>query len=273
MVSVAREFEAIADDPNLEGFLTRVALVSDLDTTNFDQNAVKLMTIHSAKGLEFPVVFLMGLEEGLFPHVRSLNSPAAMEEERRLMYVGVTRAADLIYLSYARMRRSFGFGAGSTNYTIPSRFLSEISTELISGFYPQPQPAQDSSEGYQDDSMIMDDTSWPPKPIGTIKPSSTRPATRPATSQSGSGQSSVQKPRVLGRYTKDNPSTIQDKDDSDALPFEHLSVGDTVQHTKFGIGTITQVIGEKDKELYNVEFKSAGKRLLDPRFAKLVKLN
>ncbi len=268
LVSVAREFEAIADEPDLEGFLTRIALVSDLDTTNLDQNAVKLMTIHSAKGLEFPVVFVMGLEEGLFPHVRSLNSPAQMEEERRLMYVGVTRAADLVYLTYARMRRSFGFGSGSTNYTIPSRFLSEISPDLITGFYPQTQVAQEASA----DEIFDDDSSWPPKPSGMSNQQGLRQAPRsesPSFAQGGQAP----KPRVLGRYTQEKPATMTPSEDASAIPFEHLSVGDTVQHTKFGIGTITQVIGEKDKELYNVEFKSAGKRLLDPRFAKLVKLN
>jgi DNA helicase-2/ATP-dependent DNA helicase PcrA len=166
------------------------------------------------------------------------------------------------------MRRIFGFGTGSTNYTIPSRFLSEISGELISGFYPQPSTQSATGDIFQDD------TSWPPKPVGTISRSSVRPATQPGSTTAGTGYGQrATSRRVLGRYTQDTPGTISTSEQSDCLPFEHLSVGDVVEHTKFGIGTITQVIGEKDKELYNVEFKSAGKRLLDPRFAKLVKLN
>src|SRR6185312_4240926 len=105
-------------EATLEAFLTRISLVSDLDSANLEQDSVKLMTLHAAKGLEFPTVFLMGLEEGLFPHIRSIDSPAAMEEERRLMYVGVTRAEDRLYLTYSRKRTTFGsFGP---NYSTPS---------------------------------------------------------------------------------------------------------------------------------------------------------
>ncbi|MBI2811193.1 MAG: UvrD-helicase domain-containing protein, partial [Candidatus Melainabacteria bacterium] len=142
-VNVAKEFEDIADDPNLDSFLTRISLVSDLDAVKMDEDTIKLMTLHGAKGLEFSVVFLMGLEEGLFPHIRSLDSPSAMEEERRLMYVGVTRAADLLYITLSRKRMLMQRGAGasfSSTYTIPSRFLKEITPGLIQGYYPTPAP-------------------------------------------------------------------------------------------------------------------------------------
>ncbi len=212
------------------------------------------MTLHSAKGLEFPVVFLMGLEDGLFPHIRSLDLPTALEEERRLMYVGVTRAEDSLYLTYARRRMQFaGASAGTTNYTIPSRFLKEISPELMQGFYPQPQ-AQPTGSG-----------SWNSSQSGGFKTggysdshANTHFPTRRAMRASGP-------PPVP---TQGATQWTQEK-----VQFEHLGVGDVVQHAKFGIGTIVQVIGEKDKELYNVEFQTAGKRLLDPRFANLVKLN
>ena len=135
LIAVAREFESVADQSNLESFLTRISLVSDLDSLELTDDAVKLMTIHSAKGLEFSTVFLLGLEEGLFPHIRSINSPSALEEERRLMYVGVTRAKDRLYLTYSHKRMIFGGGgSASTNYTIPSRFLNEIDPEYLSGF-------------------------------------------------------------------------------------------------------------------------------------------
>lgn len=138
LVAVAREFEAMADEPDLDSFLTRISLVSDLDAVKNSEDTVKLMTIHSSKGLEFPVAFIMGLEEGLFPHIRSLDNPSQLEEERRLMYVAVTRAGDALHITLARKRTMRGFGASgfSSSYTIPSRFLKEIKPDLISGYYP-----------------------------------------------------------------------------------------------------------------------------------------
>ena len=103
-------------------FLAQVALVSDLDETPDAENAVTLMTLHAAKGLEFDLVFLAGLEEGIFPHSRSLNNLTEMEEERRLMYVGVTRAKQKLHITYAKRRQMWG----ETRYYQPSRFLEEI---------------------------------------------------------------------------------------------------------------------------------------------------
>lgn len=122
LVNVARDF-APEDEGNILGeFLAQVALVSDLDETPDADNAVTLMTLHAAKGLEFETVFLAGLEEGIFPHSRSLNNNTEMEEERRLMYVGVTRAKQKLYISYAKRRQMWG----ETRYYTPSRFLEEI---------------------------------------------------------------------------------------------------------------------------------------------------
>jgi DNA helicase-2/ATP-dependent DNA helicase PcrA len=104
--------------------LEQVALVADVDHYDRDQNGITLMTIHSAKGLEFPVVFLVGMEEGLFPHSRSLMEPAEIEEERRLCYVGMTRAKERLYLTYALIRTMYGGRQLST----PSRFLREVSS-------------------------------------------------------------------------------------------------------------------------------------------------
>src|SRR6185369_7404525 len=108
---------------SLRDFLDHAALVADSD--NLDEKApVSLLTMHNAKGLEFPVVFIAGMEEGLFPHSRSLDSEAAMEEERRLCYVGMTRAEKKLYLSWARYRRRFG--GGQPEASIRSRFLKEV---------------------------------------------------------------------------------------------------------------------------------------------------
>ncbi|MBZ0188184.1 MAG: UvrD-helicase domain-containing protein, partial [Candidatus Obscuribacterales bacterium] len=125
-LAVAKEFEEIAEKPDLDSFLTRISLVSDLDQVDLGDDAIKLMTLHSAKGLEFPVVFLIGLEDGLFPHSRSFDDATSMEEERRLMYVGVTRAGDLLYLTRARRRTIFARGGPNasgfqTSATIASR--------------------------------------------------------------------------------------------------------------------------------------------------------
>ena len=131
LLSAVKDYEREAEAPSLEGFLERVALASDLDSYNPEEGRVTLMTLHSAKGLEFPVVFLVGLEENIFPHLRSLgeDDPAALEEERRLCYVGMTRAKESLCLSLAR-RRSF---RGSAVANEPSRFLEEIPPELVEG--------------------------------------------------------------------------------------------------------------------------------------------
>lgn len=122
LVGVAREYAASDPDANLSGFLANIALVSDLDALDPDASYVTLMTLHSAKGLEFGSVFLTGLEEGVFPHSRTLGEPHELEEERRLAYVGVTRAIDRLFLSYAARRALFG-----NTYAYPkSRFLEEI---------------------------------------------------------------------------------------------------------------------------------------------------
>jgi len=128
-LSVTKNFENSNDDKSLIAFLTDLALISDIDQMDKEEekDAVVLMTLHAAKGLEFPVVFLMGLEEGVFPHSRSLMEEAEMEEERRLAYVGITRAEEELYLTNAQMRTLFG----RTNVNPPSRFIDEIPEELI----------------------------------------------------------------------------------------------------------------------------------------------
>jgi len=124
---VAAEFEQRSPEGTLAEFLESVSLVSDQDEYDEDAGSVTLMTLHIAKGLEFPVVFIIGLEDGVFPHYRSMGDQAELEEERRLMYVGVTRAQERLYLTHAWSRTLFG----STSYNPPSRFLGEIPSELV----------------------------------------------------------------------------------------------------------------------------------------------
>jgi len=134
LVTVASEFEEATGEESLEAFLQHLSLVTDLDTWHEEVDRLTLMTLHSAKGLEFPIVFLAGLEEGLFPHARAFDEEGGLEEERRLCYVGMTRAKERLYLSHARSRTIFG----TTMPAVPSRFLDELSPDLISRPLPPP---------------------------------------------------------------------------------------------------------------------------------------
>ena len=127
LVNVTEEFVPEEEDNVLGEFLAQVALVSDIDNMDTIANNVTLMTLHAAKGLEFPVVFMAGLDEGIFPHLRSLNVTSEMEEERRLMYVGVTRAEEKLYLTSAKRRQMWG----EFKYYNPSRFIEEIPRQLL----------------------------------------------------------------------------------------------------------------------------------------------
>lgn len=133
LLSVTKDYVETNPTGNLEGFLEQVALVNDVDTYENEDSKVTLMTLHTAKGLEFPIVFLGGLEEGLFPHSRTLMNPEEIEEERRLAYVGITRAEEELYISNALSRTVFG----KTSGYLPSRFIKEIPVELIEPLTPK----------------------------------------------------------------------------------------------------------------------------------------
>jgi ATP-dependent DNA helicase UvrD/PcrA len=136
LVNAAREFEAEPDNDMdaLSEFLAHAALEAGEGQADAWEDCVQLMTLHSAKGLEFPHVFLCGLEEGLFPHQRSVEEPGRLEEERRLCYVGITRARRQLVITCAERRRVFG----SETYCLPSRFISEIPKELVDEVRPRP---------------------------------------------------------------------------------------------------------------------------------------
>jgi DNA helicase-2/ATP-dependent DNA helicase PcrA len=125
LVGVAREFQQTAEEPRLDEFLQQIALFSEQDNLTSDEGIVTLMTLHNAKGLEFPIVFMIGCEEGIFPHMRSIEA-GDLDEERRLCYVGITRARRELYMTYARQRSLFG----QRSYNVPSRFLDEVPDEL-----------------------------------------------------------------------------------------------------------------------------------------------
>ncbi len=137
LYSAVVQFQEENEETNLQEFLASASLASDLDNLQEGQEKVSLMTLHSAKGLEFPIVFLVGLEQGIFPHNRSLNDPIALEEERRLCYVGVTRAKEQLFLTYAKERYVWG----NKEMKVASQFLQELPPELLtSNLKPKKTP-------------------------------------------------------------------------------------------------------------------------------------
>ena len=128
LINAVIEYEHNAPEPSLSDYLENIALIADIDTMETDStDMVTLMTLHSAKGLEFPFVFIVGMEEGYLPHQRAISTESEVEEERRLCYVGITRAMEQLYLSYANSRRTYR----ETEYRTPSRFISEIPEHVI----------------------------------------------------------------------------------------------------------------------------------------------
>lgn len=154
-ISVAMEFESESEDVTLEAFLTHISLITDIDTLEDEAEAVTMITLHSAKGLEFPIVFLVGMEEGIFPTFRSttMGDDKELEEERRLCYVGITRAQQLLYIVNARSRTLFG----NTSSHRPSRFIEEIPQELLQHAIDE-EYAQTSTDYYniQSEDIVLD---------------------------------------------------------------------------------------------------------------------
>lgn len=178
LISVAQEFAASEEENNLENFLAHVALVSDIDDTELGEDAITLMTLHSSKGLEFSVVFLVGMEEGLFPHARTLMDETEIEEERRLCYVGITRAKEKLFLSSTKMRTIYG---NTVTYP-PSRFLQEIPARLVKTIKRQERFS--ALENFKQVSEKY--SARPQKPASTFNPHSFMPQ-KPAAAAGGTG--------------------------------------------------------------------------------------
>ncbi len=269
---VAEDFAEIEPEVALALFLENVALVSGAETVQTSENgtlaeeeqqkdAVTLITLHAAKGLEFPVVFITGLEEGILPHSRSLESQQELEEERRLTYVGITRAMHRLYLVRA-FRRSF-YG-GSSNFQEPSRFLDEIPRDLLAPTYKRsrPQSAGAGSSGRSGESSWSRPGALPPRP-----PQSARPAFPGSSSSSSSGASSGGWGPLAG-----GPSTSSEPAPEKSV--EALTPGDRVMHRLFGTGTVLKIEETKDSTTVHVLFdaKQIGKKQLDAAFANLQKI-
>ncbi len=241
LVGSAREFTV------LDEFLEQVALVADTDDLD-DDNRVVLMTLHSAKGLEFPAVFLVGMEEGVFPHSRALTEPVELEEERRLAYVGITRAQQRLFLAHAWSRQLFG----STNYNPPSRFIDEIPAELIDQIGAVSGRTTYGRQSYR----ARDEWSNPP-PYRRVDRHDNGDADRHR-------DRVVEAALIAGqRAAQPSPSNSQ---------LIGLRLGDDVEHPAFGEGVIIDIRGQDDKAEATIRFREAGTKHLSLAWAPLKKL-
>jgi len=236
----------VADVPTglsrVQAFLEGIALVTDLDEADPDQSSVTLMTLHSAKGLEYPVVFLVGLDDGVFPHVRSLGDPDELEEERRLCYVGITRAERRLYLCNAWSRTLFG----ATDYHPPSRFLDEIPENLY---------------------VVMGGEQVSRSGLGSGRDALVKAALRRSGGFGIAGGGASGGNHVAPRSAGATPA-------GGARGAERmgLRVGDDVRHEKFGEGVILDMVGEGDKVEARVRFREAGEKTLLLAWAPLTRL-
>lgn len=233
------KYEEESEDANLSEFLEDVALISDIDSYNEDEDAVVLMTLHSAKGLEFPIVFIPGMEEGIFPGNQSMFSEEDLEEERRLAYVGITRAKKKLYLISSQQRMLYG----QTSRNMPSRFLREIPSSVI------------------DDQSV----------VARRSTGFTTPRTAYANaSRNELGHSSHNK---IGSYTQSSSSTHKFGQAGNAAQKNNIDfkVGDTVCHKSFGTGTVLTVTPMGGDMLLEVAFDKAGTKKMMANYARLEK--
>jgi DNA helicase-2/ATP-dependent DNA helicase PcrA len=240
LLTAMETFEANSAEKGLAAFLEQVALVTDLEEEGEGRkSSATLMTLHAAKGLEFPVVFMVGVEERLFPHLRALEDPEQMEEERRLCYVGMTRAQKRLFL--LNVKRRHIFGQEQTNP--PARFISEI-----------PQPLLDLEESFEPSRLHSRD-------FGTAsfdsRPFDSRPA-EPGRHNLASLFEEEMEPEF-----ENEVRVVPDE------PAEGVSIGMRVRHGQFGVGTIRKIEGEGDNQKVIVWFGTVGPKKLLVRFAGL----
>ncbi len=258
LLSKVVAYEEEAEVPSLSEFLEEVALVADIDSLDDNTDYVVLMTLHSAKGLEFPNVYLAGMEDGLFPSYMSItadNATEEIEEERRLAYVGITRAKEHLTITSARTRMV----RGQTQYSKVSRFVKEISPELLKGEIYEPK-TRDS---------YLDELPWEQTSFQKAKASFSRVATNYGTSNpttkagmayAGGGMGSVGVKPASNFGTGANTGTLT------------YGVGDRVRHVKFGEGEVQSIVsGGRDYEV-TVSFDSCGVKKMFASFAKLKKI-
>lgn len=277
LINKAAAYEEDSEHPTLDEFLEQVALVADIDNVDDSEDRVTLMTLHSAKGLEFPKVYLVGMEDGLFPGIMSImaDDKTEMEEERRLCYVGITRAKKELVLTAARQRMI----NGETRWSKPSRFIDEIPSELLDADKLQPVLGMEKREDFEDSGLPWNQGSKSSasrfgmgynayasknvSPAGNSMGSGYGSSKNAGMSGYGSGMQSLEpkkKPGFGKTFTVQKAASLDYKE------------GDRVKHAKFGEGTVKEIIdGSRDYEV-TVEFDKGGQKKMLAGFAKLERI-
>ena len=264
LLTVAIEFEEEFAENSLSEFLEGITLSSDLDNMEEQEDSVTLMTLHSAKGLEFPVVFLVGMEEGIFPGYQSMMDPQELEEERRLCYVGITRAKENLFLTCSKQRTVFG----STSYNPVSRFLNEIPEELLEGYQEAfGEPDNNKNQMFKDSNYSWtygsrDNRNNGNSAIKTYKINEKEPVM--AASNKNSGFAFRTAENFLNSLGK--KSAINTNNQVDLSKYE---AGVRVFHKKFGEGTINMVEPEGEDLKVDINFDKAGHKRLMAKYANL----
>lgn len=248
-LTVTMEFEEEYADNSLAEFLESITLSSDIDEMEESEESVTLMTLHSAKGLEFPAVFLVGMEEGIFPSYRSIGEPKELEEERRLCYVGITRAKNYLYLTCAKQRTMFG----STSCNPVSRFLKEIPQELLMGY----EEAFNQKEEKFTDLSYKWEYGVQTKPVKTYKIHDNASGYVAASTSTG----------FAFRTAESFLNAINKKEEN--MDLSQYKEGQRVYHKKFGEGTINSLEAEGNDIKVDIEFDKVGHKRLMAKFAGL----
>ena len=256
LLTVAIEFEEQEADNTLAEFLENITLSSDIDGMEDQEDSITLMTLHSAKGLEFPVVFLVGMEEGIFPGYKSIGEPQALEEERRLFYVGITRAKQYLYLTCAKHRTIFG----ATSYNQVSRFVQEIPEELLEGY------AEMVNSNSKEDEFKDSGYRWSYGKGQTVKTYKMDEEDKKNTAKI------LQENKTAGfqfRTAESFLNSIKQNNQNSNVDLSKYQVGQRVYHKKFGEGTITKLEQEGDDIKVDLEFDKVGHKRLMAKFAGL----
>ena len=258
-LTVAIEFEDESADNKLSDFLEGITLSSDIDNMEEAEETVTLMTLHSAKGLEFPVVFLVGMEEGIFPGYKSIGEPKELEEERRLCYVGITRAKEHLFLTCSKQRTIFG----STSCNQVSRFLREIPSDLLDGYDDALGERQESNSNIFGDSKY----SWTygSKDNGNIKTYKIDKNEPKVAAASGSTNSNG----FMFRTAESFLNNLTKKSSGANVDLSKYKEGVRIYHKKFGEGVISNVEPEGDDLKVDIQFDKVGHKRLMAKFANL----
>ncbi len=256
-LTVAIEFEDESADNKLSDFLEGITLSSDIDNMEETEETVTLMTLHSAKGLEFPVVFLVGMEEGIFPGYKSIGEPKELEEERRLCYVGITRAKEYLFLTCSKQRTIFG----STSCNQVSRFLREIPSDLLDGYDKALGEKQESNNLFGDSKYSWTYGSKDNGNIKTYKIDKQEPSVAASSNSNNNGFMFRTAESFLNNLTKKSTGANVD--------LSKYKAGVKIYHKKFGEGIISNVEPEGDDLKVDINFDKVGHKRLMAKFANL----